>query len=168
MAVLRVESNPEGNAFGLTSEGLWVPMRDLNPVVPFTFHGRELDGALSVAWVSTANALASKAPDQQKDPKLKLAKFQELSVLEQRTAAGHRWFRFASTPGSVIATRVLRRQPNCRASYVRASAGSTSMSRVRCSPLTSAIGGVRDAGLDRARRGRQHFGDPARRTTACG
>jgi hypothetical protein len=95
VAVLRVESNAQGNPFGLTTEGWWVPMRDLNPVVPIPFHGRELNGALDVAWVTTANALASKAPGKPKDLRLKLAKFQELSVLEQRELAGHRWFRFA-------------------------------------------------------------------------
>jgi hypothetical protein len=94
VAVLRVETNPEGTPFGLTGEALWVPMRDLNPVVPFSFHGRELNGTLDVAWVVTSNAIASKGPDKPKDPKLKLAKFQELSVLEQRELSGHRWFRF--------------------------------------------------------------------------
>ncbi|MET0790940.1 MAG: L,D-transpeptidase, partial [Polyangiaceae bacterium] len=95
VAVLRVENNREGNPFGLTSEGLWVPMRDLNPVVPLPFHGRELSGTLDVAWVTTPNALASVAPDKPKAPKLKLSKFQELRVLEQRVVAGRRWYRFA-------------------------------------------------------------------------
>lgn len=95
VAVMRVETNPQGTPFGLTTEALWVPMRDLNPVVPFPFHGRELSGTLDVAWVTTSNALASSAPEKPKDPKLKLAKFQELHVLEQRDAGGHRWFRFA-------------------------------------------------------------------------
>ncbi len=95
VAVLRVENNAEGNPFGLTSEGWWVPMRDLNPVAPLPFHGRELSGNSNVAWVTTANAIASPAPDKAKDPKLKLAKFQELDVLEERDVGGHRWFRFA-------------------------------------------------------------------------
>ena len=60
VAVMRVESSAEGNPFGLTTEGLWVPMRDLNPVQPFPFHGRELDGSLNVAWVVTANAVPPK------------------------------------------------------------------------------------------------------------
>lgn len=96
VAVVRVENNPEGNPFGLTTEGLWVPMRDLAPVTPLTFHGRELSGALDVAWVTSSNALASPAPDKPKNPKLKLAKFQELIVLEQKNVSGHRWFRFAA------------------------------------------------------------------------
>ena len=95
VAVVRVENNPEGNPFGLTTEGLWVPMRDLNPVVPFGYHGHELGGALDVAWVVSTNAVAQTAPDKPKNPKLKLAKFQELVVLEQREVLGHRWFRFA-------------------------------------------------------------------------
>lgn len=95
VAVIRVEKNPEGNAFGLTTEDLWVPMRDLVPVVPLAFHGRELSGTLAVAWVTSTTALASAAPGKPKDPKRKLSRFQTLEVLEQRELSGHRWFRFA-------------------------------------------------------------------------
>lgn len=96
VAVIRVEKNPEGNPFGLTTEDLWVPMRDLNPVAPIAFHGRELAGALSVAWVTSPTAFASVAPGKPKDPKLKLSRFQTLDVLEQRELAGHRWYRYAT------------------------------------------------------------------------
>ena len=94
VAVMRVENNPEGTPFGLTTEGLWVPMRDLSPVAPFAFHGRELEGALNVAWVVTANAVGAPLPDKPKNPKLKLSRFQELTVLEERRVSGHRWFRY--------------------------------------------------------------------------
>jgi hypothetical protein len=94
VAVIRVENNPEGRPFGLTTEGLWLPMRDLSPVAPFPFHGRELAGALNVAWVATANAVGSAAPDKPKNPKSKLYRFQELTVLEERFVTGHRWFRY--------------------------------------------------------------------------
>ena len=96
VAVIRVEKNPEGNAFGLTTEDLWLPMRDLNPVVPIAFHGRELAGTLGVAWVTSTSALASPAPGKPKDPKLKLSRFQTLDVLEQHELGGHRWFRYAA------------------------------------------------------------------------
>lgn len=95
VAVVRVENNVQGNPFGLTSEDLWVPMRDLSPVVPLPFHGKELSGKLDVAWVTSPTALASHAPDKPKDPKLKLTRFQELTVLEERTIGGHRWYRYA-------------------------------------------------------------------------
>ena len=95
VAVVRVGNNPEGNPFGLTTEGLWVPMHDLNPVVPLPFHGRELNGSLSVAWVVGANVLGSHTPNGAKDRTLKLTAFQELDVLEERDVAGHRWFRYA-------------------------------------------------------------------------
>ncbi|HEX3776875.1 MAG TPA: L,D-transpeptidase [Polyangiaceae bacterium] len=94
VAVSRVENNPAGNAFGLTTEDLWVPMRDLSPVAPFPFHGKALTGALNVAWVFTPNAQGSKEPNQPKNPKLKLARFQQLTVLEERSVSGHRWFRY--------------------------------------------------------------------------
>jgi len=95
VAVIRVEKNREGNPFGLTTEDLWLPMRDLHPVAPIAFHGRELAGSLSVAWVTSNTALAAHAPDKAKDPKLKLTRFQTLSVLEQREHGGRRWFRYA-------------------------------------------------------------------------
>jgi len=95
VAVVRVEKNPEGNPFGLTTEDLWVPMRDLRPVVAIAFHGRELSGTLAVAWVTSTTAFASRAPDKAKDPKLKVSRFQTLDVLEQRVLGGHRWFRYA-------------------------------------------------------------------------
>lgn len=95
VAVIRVEKNPEGTPFGLTTEDLWVPMRDLSPVAPITFHGQELAGDLSVAWVTSPTAFASAAPEKSKNPKLKLTRFQTLQVLEQREIAGHRWFRYA-------------------------------------------------------------------------
>ena len=95
VAVIRVEKNPEGTPFGLTTEDIWVPMRDLNPVVPFGFRGRELSGTLAVAWVTSTTALASRAPEKPKDPKLKLSKFQTLDVLEQRELGGHHWYRYA-------------------------------------------------------------------------
>ena len=78
VAVMRVENNPEGTPFGLTTEGWWVPMRDLSPVQPVPFHGRELAGSLNVAWVVSANALGSRAPEKPKDRALKLSQFQEL------------------------------------------------------------------------------------------
>jgi hypothetical protein len=95
VAVLRVESNAQGNPFGLTTEELWVPLRDLNPVVPLAFHGKELSGALDVAWVTASGALGSRAPGKPSDANLKLARFQELSVLEERKSGGRRWYRYA-------------------------------------------------------------------------
>ena len=71
-------------------------MRDLNPVAPFSFHGRELaDGTLGVAWVVGSNVLGSRAANGQRDRALKLTPLQELRVLEVREVAGHRWLRYA-------------------------------------------------------------------------
>jgi lipoprotein-anchoring transpeptidase ErfK/SrfK len=97
VGVLRIENNPEGDPFGLTSQGFWVPMRDLIPIAPQPFHGQELvDGALNVAWVTGTNAQGSRAPDKQKDPQLKLARFQALNISEERELAGHRWYRYGT------------------------------------------------------------------------
>ena len=96
VAVLRVERNAQGNPFGLTTEDFWVPMRDLTPVAPITFHGRELAGTLAVAWVTSSTALASAAPGKARNPQLKLGQFQTLDVLELRELGGRRWFRYAA------------------------------------------------------------------------
>ena len=96
VALLRVENNPLGKAFGLTSEGFWVPMRDLAPVLPLAFHGRDLNGSLNVAWAIRKKAYGSPAPDKPKDQRLEIEQFRALDVLEEREVLGHRWFRFAS------------------------------------------------------------------------
>jgi len=96
VAVIRVEKNSQGNPFGLTTEELWVPMRDLHPVAPIAFRGRELSGTLAVAWVTSPTAFASSAPGKPKDPKLKKSRFETLDVLEQREFGGHRWYRYAA------------------------------------------------------------------------
>ena len=106
VAVTRVENNPEGTPFGLTTEGWWVPMRDLRPVQPVPFRGRELGSSLNVAWVVTAKAFGSRAPEKPKDPALKLKQFQELDVLEERLTSGRRWFRYA--PDSWLSDRDAR------------------------------------------------------------
>ncbi|HEX7453100.1 MAG TPA: L,D-transpeptidase [Polyangiaceae bacterium] len=94
VAVVRVENNPAGTPFGLTTEGMWVPMHDLNPVVPLLFHGRELEGTLDVAWIVASNALGSRTANGPKDRALKLTPLQELRVLEERQLGGHRWLRY--------------------------------------------------------------------------
>lgn len=95
VALERVESNARGNAFGRTSEGVWLPMRDLIPVAPPPLRGRELEQGLNVAWVVTKGALGSHAPGAAKDTSLVLAKFQQLDILEQREFRGRRWYRYA-------------------------------------------------------------------------
>ena len=96
VALLRVENNAQGTAFGLTSEALWVPMRDLNPVLPVSFHGRELNGSLNVAWVVSKKAHAWRAPEQGKSSGLALDHFRDVDVVEERRVHGHRWFRIGS------------------------------------------------------------------------
>ncbi len=45
------ETSRRGDPFGLSHQGLWVPMRDLIPVRPTPFRGAELvDGKMDVGW----------------------------------------------------------------------------------------------------------------------
>jgi lipoprotein-anchoring transpeptidase ErfK/SrfK len=93
VALIRVEKNPRGEPFGLTTAGLWLPMRDLNAVQTLNFHGRDLDGTLALGWVMGEQVFATRAPGEAADRALRFAKFQELSVLEERTRSGRRWLR---------------------------------------------------------------------------
>src|SRR5690606_22076183 len=52
VALVRVERNAIGDAFGLSTKGLWIPMRDLNPARPLGFGAIDLEaGKLDAGWV---------------------------------------------------------------------------------------------------------------------
>jgi lipoprotein-anchoring transpeptidase ErfK/SrfK len=95
VALTQTANKPGGDAFGLTTHGLWLPMRDLHPVEPFGFHGREVDPALNIVWVISPAAAVFRRPGQERDPKSKPGRFQALPLLEERNLDGHRWYRFA-------------------------------------------------------------------------
>ena len=83
-----------GEMYGRTSHGVWLPMRDLNPVRPTPFSGEVIhNGNLDVAWVYTRGARSSSKPSTYAAKKQTLVRFQLLHVLEDKTVGGHAYYR---------------------------------------------------------------------------
>jgi hypothetical protein len=82
-----------GDPFGLTTHGLWLPMRDLSAARPLHFSGAELSGALDVGWVIAETTPVYAAPAGTRERNQLRTRFEQLRVLEMRKAAGARWVR---------------------------------------------------------------------------
>ena len=93
IAIRQVANRNPGDPFGLTTHGLWVPMRDLGAARPAMFRGTELTGSLAVAWVATDETKVYEKPQGKLLPGQRIARFEELSVLETQRRGGRRWFR---------------------------------------------------------------------------
>ncbi|MCA9594574.1 MAG: L,D-transpeptidase [Myxococcales bacterium] len=92
-AVAVVEVARKGNeSYGLTTHGLWLPMRDLNPARRFAFHGEDLDGDVNVGWVYEKSARVYEKPGGRRSDEVH-AEFEALRILETKERAKHRWFR---------------------------------------------------------------------------
>ncbi len=93
LAIVRTDRSPGGDPFGLTTKGLWVPLRDLGPVQPFRFHGEELhEGRLDTGWVVNASAPVFRRPNGTRSGGHR-AQFEAFRVEEISTRLGRRWFR---------------------------------------------------------------------------
>ncbi len=90
LAVLRNGRHGE-DPFGLTTHGLWVPLRDLRPVVAPELGGVDLDGRLDVLWVIEDKTPLYKRPGQRAGRAL--VRWVLLRSLEQRESGGELWHR---------------------------------------------------------------------------
>ncbi|OQB08672.1 MAG: L,D-transpeptidase catalytic domain [Deltaproteobacteria bacterium ADurb.Bin207] len=80
--------------YGRTTRGYWVPMRDLNPARPTTFHGEVVrDGLLDFVWIHSAQARALSKPMAHAAKQDNLVRFQWLRVEEEKIVAGHAYYR---------------------------------------------------------------------------
>lgn len=94
VGVVRTAKKPStAEPFGLTTHGVWVPMRDLIPVGPTEFRGVQLEGALDVAWVTADFAHVYDAPGGRRSRRLE--RLSALDVLERRTRGKDEWLRIA-------------------------------------------------------------------------
>jgi lipoprotein-anchoring transpeptidase ErfK/SrfK len=93
LAIQRVANKRPGDAFGLTTHDLWVPMRDLSPARTFLFQGETLNGELDIAWVHTSRAALHASPDGARVDGQVRVQFEALRVLETATRNQRRWFR---------------------------------------------------------------------------
>jgi len=87
VSVLRVERAPSGDAFGLTTKGLWLPLRDLAKVTPIAFEGYAIsNGVLDVGWVVTDGAPITATPAGRPAAGPGKHRFDRVTVLETRQA----------------------------------------------------------------------------------
>lgn len=94
LALERVASRRPAEDFGLTSKGVWVPMRDVGRAAPVLFAGVEIEqGKLDVAWVHGETARVYATPGGRPIPDDRLVQFQALQILETRATRGLRWLR---------------------------------------------------------------------------
>lgn len=95
VALVRVERNAIGDAFGLNTKGLWIPMRDLNPARPLGFGAIDLEaGKLDAGWVYKSTASVYERPGGGKRVTT-LDQFEAIRFSEVVTKSRQRWFKIA-------------------------------------------------------------------------
>jgi len=92
VAITREGQKPDGERYGLSSHGFWIPLRDLRRVAAPTFRGGAVGDALDVAWVNVDKAHARKAPGGAALQNV-LPRQTRLQVLETSEQAGKKWLR---------------------------------------------------------------------------
>ncbi|HEX6277982.1 MAG TPA: L,D-transpeptidase [Polyangiaceae bacterium] len=94
VAITRTGHRPDGgDPFGLTTHGLWVPLRDLGgPVVPPPALGVELDGA-DIAWLVADDPKVFVAPGGGRRRDFALTRLMRVAVLERLAHGKEAWLR---------------------------------------------------------------------------
>ncbi len=95
VAIIQEASKGPGQLFGLTTKGLWIPMRDVARVQGSAFAGVSLGGAAldSVAWVYTRRAALYASPAGRRLAGREVVRHERLVVLEAREKGGRPWLR---------------------------------------------------------------------------
>ena len=92
VAISREGQKPEGDRYGLSSHGFWIPLRDLHRVTAPVFRGSPVGDALDVAWVNADKVRLRKAaggaPGRDVVPRQT-----RLQVLETSEVGGKKWLR---------------------------------------------------------------------------
>ncbi len=92
VAVRRSAHQSGGEAYGLTSHGFWVPMRDLAPAAPLAFRGS--GWSESLAWVVRDAAPEFSAPGRRRAGSI-VERLTTVSILEERRSGGVLYVRVA-------------------------------------------------------------------------
>ena len=96
VAVTDVANGPRGDPFARTTKGLWLPLRNLNPIAEVPFHGYEpVDGKLDRGWVVVDSARVHSDPGAVQSGGARLHRFDAVPILESRVVKGRGWVRIA-------------------------------------------------------------------------
>lgn len=97
VAIARVAGKPSSDPFGLTTHGLWVPLRDLNgPVTPLPSLTVELTHGEG-AWVTVERAQVYSAPGRRLVGAAPRERLTRVSVLERLERQRVGWLRISET-----------------------------------------------------------------------
>lgn len=94
VALSRTAHQSGGEAYGLTSHGFWVPLRDLAPAAPLAFRGSAWSDSL--AWVVRDGAPEFSAPGKRRQGRT-VERLTTVSVLEEQRVGGVTYARVAET-----------------------------------------------------------------------
>jgi hypothetical protein len=93
VGIVHVARKTFGDPFGLTTKGLWLPMRDLHPAQPTSFRGADLEGVLDVAWVLDDDTRVYDGPSGKRLRDHELDRFVRVAVHETVKRGGRAWLR---------------------------------------------------------------------------
>jgi hypothetical protein len=97
VAIARIAAPPGADPFGLTTHGLWVPLRDLNgPVTPLPSLAIELEHGEG-AWVTAERAPIYATPGRRLPSATPLERLSRVSVLERVELRREAWLRISAT-----------------------------------------------------------------------
>jgi hypothetical protein len=84
----------DGDPFGLTTKGLWLPLRDLRRAVPLSFRGYDAaSGKLDQGWVVVDRATVYSEPGGRHLAGRAVDRFERVVVLEERKKNGRSYVR---------------------------------------------------------------------------
>jgi hypothetical protein len=87
-------AHQQGESYGLTPKGLWLPMRDLRPARPSSLLGIELrEGDTALGWTYTDTAPLYDRPGGRRLPNEHLTRQTLVRFLESAEQGGRHWFR---------------------------------------------------------------------------
>jgi hypothetical protein len=96
VSILEVRNGPQGDPFGLTTKGLWLPVRNLSPVQRLSFHGYDVtDGKLDRGWVVVDTASVYESPGGPKSRAPAKHGFDTVPILGLEDAKGRRFVQIA-------------------------------------------------------------------------
>ncbi len=93
VAVVATGAGPKGDPFGLTTHGLWIPLRDLMPIRPSHFAGVELLGGRRTGFVVSDSAAAYARPGQPMHPRTYHPRRTAVTPVERITHGSSGWWR---------------------------------------------------------------------------
>jgi hypothetical protein len=92
VAVTRVGQKQEGERYGLSTHGFWIPLRDLRRVSAPLFHGGAVGDALDIGWVNADKVHLRKAPGGAASRDV-LPRQTQLQILETADVGAKQWLR---------------------------------------------------------------------------